>query len=162
MRLKWLHFSSVDTTAVPFWTVRKNFQFSLRFSCLSSPLVTGYAPGLHSHSVVGRASIAYVLGGGFKTYKVLVLQGADPPFLYGTHYSCPGYVMYWLVRATPAHLLRLQNGRSVQQQHSHVVMKLSRGRLVLHALWLRCKALLHDFAASRNASRYTTRPQSKA
>ena len=39
------------------------------------------------------------------------LQGADPPFLYGTHYSCPGYVMYWLVRAAPAHLLRLQNGR---------------------------------------------------
>ncbi|DBA77988.1 hypothetical protein WJX77_012160 [Trebouxia sp. C0004] len=38
-------------------------------------------------------------------------EGADPPFLYGTHYSCPGYVMYWLVRAAPAHLLRLQNGR---------------------------------------------------
>ena len=30
----------------------------------------------------------------------------NPPFLYGTHYSCPGYVMYWLVRAAPAHLLR--------------------------------------------------------
>ena len=41
----------------------------------------------------------------------LVLQGSDRPFLYGTHYSCPGYVMYWLVRAAPAHLLRLQNGR---------------------------------------------------
>ncbi|KAK9828528.1 hypothetical protein WJX72_000603 [[Myrmecia] bisecta] len=36
---------------------------------------------------------------------------SDPPFLYGTHYSCPGYVMYWLVRAAPGHLLRLQNGR---------------------------------------------------
>ncbi len=44
-----------------------------------------------------------------------VVQGADPPFLYGTHYSCPGYVMYWLVRAAPAHLLRLQNGRCVTQ-----------------------------------------------
>ena len=48
-----------------------------------------------------------------ENHEVLWVQGADPPFLYGTHYSCPGYVMYWLVRAAPAHLLRLQNGRSV-------------------------------------------------
>lgn len=33
------------------------------------------------------------------------------PFLYGTHYSAPGYVLYWLLRAAPAHHLRLQNGR---------------------------------------------------
>eukprot|EP00884_Botryococcus_braunii_P015365 jgi/Botrbrau1/2511/Bobra.0079s0003.1 len=38
-------------------------------------------------------------------------EGMEPPFMYGTHYSCPGYVMYWLVRAAPAHLLRLQTGR---------------------------------------------------
>ena len=37
-----------------------------------------------------------------------VLQ--NPPFLYGTHFSCPGYVMYWLVRAAPAHLLRCCTG----------------------------------------------------
>lgn len=30
----------------------------------------------------------------------------QPPFLYGSHYSCPGYVMFWLVRAAPGHLLR--------------------------------------------------------
>ncbi|KAL3683862.1 hypothetical protein R1sor_001884 [Riccia sorocarpa] len=36
---------------------------------------------------------------------------ANPPFLYGTHYSTPGYVLYWVVRAAPAHMLRLQNGR---------------------------------------------------
>eukprot|EP01018_Ginkgo_biloba_P005607 Gb_23656 [translate_table: standard] len=36
---------------------------------------------------------------------------SDPPFLYGTHYSTPGYVLYWLVRAAPVHMLRLQNGR---------------------------------------------------
>lgn len=35
----------------------------------------------------------------------------DPPFLYGTHYSCPSYVLYWLVRAAPGHMLRLQGGR---------------------------------------------------
>lgn len=35
----------------------------------------------------------------------------DAPFLYGTHYSCPGYVLFWLVRAAPAHMLRLQGGR---------------------------------------------------
>lgn len=33
-------------------------------------------------------------------------DGADKPFLYGTHYSCPGFVMFWLVRAAPGHLLR--------------------------------------------------------
>ena len=35
----------------------------------------------------------------------------DAPFLYGTHFSCPGYVLFWLVRAAPAHMLRLQGGR---------------------------------------------------
>ena len=38
-------------------------------------------------------------------------QGMDAPFMYGSHYSCPGYVMFWLVRAAPGHLLRLQGGR---------------------------------------------------
>ena len=38
-------------------------------------------------------------------------EGGDPPFLYGTHYSCPGYTLFWLVRAVPDHMLRLQNGR---------------------------------------------------
>ena len=40
-----------------------------------------------------------------------MLQGMDAPFMYGSHYSCPGYVMFWLVRAAPGHLLRLQGGR---------------------------------------------------
>ena len=30
----------------------------------------------------------------------------DAPFLYGTHYSCPCFVMFWLVRAAPGHILR--------------------------------------------------------
>ncbi|KAJ7542680.1 hypothetical protein O6H91_09G006500 [Diphasiastrum complanatum] len=38
-------------------------------------------------------------------------DSSNPPFLYGTHYSTPGYVLYWLVRAAPGHMLRLQNGR---------------------------------------------------
>jgi factor associated with neutral sphingomyelinase activation len=38
-------------------------------------------------------------------------SGMPPPFMYGTHYSTPGYVLYWLVRAAPAHMLRLQAGR---------------------------------------------------
>jgi factor associated with neutral sphingomyelinase activation len=32
-------------------------------------------------------------------------------FLYGTHYSTPGYVLYYLVRCAPQYQLRLQNGR---------------------------------------------------
>lgn len=35
----------------------------------------------------------------------------DPGFMYGSHYSTPGYVMYWLVRTAPEQMLRLQNGR---------------------------------------------------
>jgi factor associated with neutral sphingomyelinase activation len=37
--------------------------------------------------------------------------GIPPPFLYGTHYSTPGYVLYYLVRMAPEHLLNLQNGK---------------------------------------------------
>jgi len=32
------------------------------------------------------------------------------PFLYGTHFSTPGYVLYYLVRRAPAYMLKLQNG----------------------------------------------------
>jgi factor associated with neutral sphingomyelinase activation len=35
----------------------------------------------------------------------------DKKFLYGTHYSTPGYVLYYLVRVAPEYMLRLQNGR---------------------------------------------------
>lgn len=44
-------------------------------------------------------------------YKSMKMDGGMPPFMYGTHYSTPGYVMYWLVRAAPGHMLRLQGGR---------------------------------------------------
>lgn len=33
------------------------------------------------------------------------------PFLFGTHYSAPGYVLYYLVRSMPEHMLCLQNGK---------------------------------------------------
>eukprot|EP00003_Mantamonas_plastica_P029449 TRINITY_DN697_c0_g1_i8.p1 TRINITY_DN697_c0_g1~~TRINITY_DN697_c0_g1_i8.p1 ORF type:complete len:766 (-),score=276.56 TRINITY_DN697_c0_g1_i8:87-2384(-) len=32
-------------------------------------------------------------------------------FLYGTHYSTPGYVLFYLVRVAPDYMLRLQNGK---------------------------------------------------
>jgi len=35
----------------------------------------------------------------------------DQPFLYGSHYSTPGYVLYFLVRVAPEYLLRLQSGK---------------------------------------------------
>eukprot|EP00884_Botryococcus_braunii_P012576 jgi/Botrbrau1/21319/Bobra.0184s0029.2 len=34
-----------------------------------------------------------------------------PPFMYGCHYSTPGYVVYYLMRSDPQLMLRLQNGR---------------------------------------------------
>lgn len=38
-------------------------------------------------------------------------DGLPPPFLYGTHYSAPGYVLFFLVRQLPDHMLRLQSGK---------------------------------------------------
>jgi factor associated with neutral sphingomyelinase activation len=35
----------------------------------------------------------------------------DFPFMYGTHYSAPGYVLYYLLRVLPEHMLCLQNGK---------------------------------------------------
>jgi hypothetical protein len=37
--------------------------------------------------------------------------GIPPPFLYGTHYSTPGYVLFYLVRVAPEHMLCLQSGK---------------------------------------------------
>ncbi|CAL8311790.1 unnamed protein product [Merluccius merluccius] len=35
----------------------------------------------------------------------------EPRFMYGSHYSSPGYVLFYLVRVAPEHMLSLQNGR---------------------------------------------------
>jgi factor associated with neutral sphingomyelinase activation len=32
-------------------------------------------------------------------------------YLYGTHYSCPGYVIGFLVREHPRHMLKFQGGK---------------------------------------------------
>jgi WD40 repeat protein len=37
--------------------------------------------------------------------------GCEPPFLYGTHYSTPGYCLYYLVRSMPEQMLHLQSGK---------------------------------------------------
>jgi len=34
-----------------------------------------------------------------------------PKFLYGSHYSTPGYVINYLVRMHPSYMLKLQGGR---------------------------------------------------
>jgi factor associated with neutral sphingomyelinase activation len=38
------------------------------------------------------------------------MQDMEHAFLYGTHFSAPGYVLYFLVRMMPEHMLCLQNG----------------------------------------------------
>uniref|UniRef100_A0A8C5M964 Neutral sphingomyelinase activation associated factor n=1 Tax=Leptobrachium leishanense TaxID=445787 RepID=A0A8C5M964_9ANUR len=35
----------------------------------------------------------------------------EPKFIYGSHYSSPGYVLFYLVRVAPEHMLCLQNGK---------------------------------------------------
>jgi len=37
--------------------------------------------------------------------------GIPPPFIYGTHYSTPGYVLHYLVRVAPEFMFCLQNGK---------------------------------------------------
>jgi Beige/BEACH domain/PH domain associated with Beige/BEACH len=46
----------------------------------------------------------------FKT-RLEGMQDMDDSFLYGTHYSTPGYVLYFLVRSMPEQMLCLQNGK---------------------------------------------------
>ena len=38
-------------------------------------------------------------------------DGGIPKFLYGTHYSSPGYVLFYTVRECPEYMLCLQNGK---------------------------------------------------
>ena len=47
----------------------------------------------------------------------------DPKFLYGTHYSTPGYVLYYMVRQAPEYMLRLQNGRFDAADRSFYAIK---------------------------------------
>ena len=39
------------------------------------------------------------------------MHDMEDPFLYGTHYSAAGYVLYYLIRSMPEHMLCLQNGK---------------------------------------------------
>jgi len=47
----------------------------------------------------------------FKTRYESMADDMDDAFLYGTHYSAAGYVLYYLVRSMPEHMLCLQNGK---------------------------------------------------
>lgn len=52
----------------------------------------------------------------FSLYTFTLLQErysemSDPKFLYGSHYSAPGFVLFYLVRKYPQYMLCLQNGR---------------------------------------------------
>ncbi|KAL0487551.1 neutral sphingomyelinase activation-associated factor [Acrasis kona] len=46
-----------------------------------------------------------------KRFKQRYNEMPEPKFLYGSHYSTPGYVLYYLVRQAPEYMLKLQNGR---------------------------------------------------
>ena len=43
--------------------------------------------------------------------KERTLEMPEPKFLYGSHYSAPGFVIFYLVRKYPHYMLCLQNGR---------------------------------------------------
>jgi factor associated with neutral sphingomyelinase activation len=44
-------------------------------------------------------------------FKERYAEMSGRKFLYGTHYSAPGYILYYLVRTAPEYLMCLQNGR---------------------------------------------------
>lgn len=44
-------------------------------------------------------------------FKERYRQMPDPKFLYGTHYSNPGYVIGYLVRKYPQYMLKLHSGK---------------------------------------------------
>lgn len=46
-----------------------------------------------------------------ETFKERYCEMPAPRFFYGTHYSTPAYTINYLVRAAPAAMLRLQNGK---------------------------------------------------
>lgn len=46
-----------------------------------------------------------------KKLKDRYSEMGEPKFLYGSHYSTPGFVLYYLVRKMPQYMLCLQNGR---------------------------------------------------
>lgn len=45
-----------------------------------------------------------------KYYEVLKQNSDEQPYMYSTHYSSSGIVLYYLVREIPPQILRLQNG----------------------------------------------------
>eukprot|EP01134_Creolimax_fragrantissima_P004301 CFRG4301T1 len=46
-----------------------------------------------------------------KGYRERYADMPDPKYMYATHYSTPGYVLYYLVRIAPEYMLCLQNGK---------------------------------------------------
>ncbi|XP_022082216.1 protein FAN-like isoform X2 [Acanthaster planci] len=46
-----------------------------------------------------------------EAFKERTIDMPEPKFLYGSHYSTPGYVLYYLVRVAPEYSLCLQNGK---------------------------------------------------
>lgn len=52
-------------------------------------------------------------------------DAVDFPFLYGTHYSAAGYVLYYLVRSMPEHMLCLQNGKEFFTQQLYQTARCS-------------------------------------
>jgi factor associated with neutral sphingomyelinase activation len=62
------------------------------------------------------------------------MQDMEEAFLYGTHYSAPGYVLYFLVRSMPEHMLCLQNGKfDAPDRMFHSILQCFRCAMTNHA-----------------------------
>ena len=75
-------------------------------------------------------------------------MGEDDVFLYGTHYSAPGYVLFFLLRSMPEHMLCLQNGKfDAPDRCFHSVETCYRCVLTNHA---DVKEIIPEFFHTRN------------
>jgi hypothetical protein len=61
-------------------------------------------------------------------------HGLPPKFLYGTHYSTPAYVLFYLVRAAPEYMLCLQVSppTSIHEKHNKTHTHNNRERATPH------------------------------
>lgn len=58
------------------------------------------------------------------------MQDMGEAFLYGTHYSAPGYVLYYLLRSMPEHMLCLQNGKNTEDMSSENIKRCLTAKLL--------------------------------
>ena len=111
-------FQDISQYPVMPWVISDYFSVTLdlddprSYRDLSKPVGALSGPRLEAlRQRAAHLTAAGAAGAGIKDAVALDCAGATAPFLYGTHYSTPGYVAHFLVRQAPDLLLHLQSGK---------------------------------------------------